>query len=536
MAYVRSCFLAVVAGLLSLGICIGQPHKFYADDPIQAEPKPLSVGKIKKVKVYAPFDYVYQTGRQKPRASSPAMGINTLGDVPDNAWFTNRHGRHRMSLEALKRGAGNENAPQPPFRIVSAKTEGITPGFQMVDARGRLYFVKSDPKSNPELSTGAEVVTSKFFYAIGYNTPENYLVRIGRSDWTLDEEAKITGANGIRRRFTSRDFLDVLGKAPRFPDGSFRVVASLAIPGKDLGPFRYEGTPSDDPNDLIPHENRRGLRGLLVFCSWLNHTDAKSANTYNTLVIEDGVPFVRHYLIDFGSALGSDGDRNKDARFGNEYQIPDPGSIFKSVFGLGLFSPKWERAAYPKEEAVGRIESSLFDPERWKPNYPNPAFLSCRPDDEYWAAKIVLAFSDADIHALVETGGYSDPRTVDYLVATLSRRRDQIGRTYLSKILPLDRFEVRNNELLFEDLGVQFDFRQPRQYKVSWYQYDNQLGTSTILSEETSFLLPRRFFSTAEGGYFAARINAVNDESKTVTAYLRKKGPTAEVVGLEREW
>ena len=113
---------------------------------------------------------------------------------------------------------------------------------------------------------------------------------------------------------------------PLLPDGSFRVTASLAIPGKDLGPFRYEGTRSDDPNDLIPHEDRRDLRGLFVFCAWLNHTDAKAANSFNALVQEDGVSFVRHYLIDFGSAFGSDGDAAKDARFGNEYQIPTAGA------------------------------------------------------------------------------------------------------------------------------------------------------------------------------------------------------------------
>jgi len=66
-----------------------------------------------------------------------------------------------------------------------------------------------------------------------------------------------------------------------------------------VGPFRYEGTRSDDPNDIVPHEARRDLRGLFVFCAWLNHTDAKAANSLNALVQEDGVTFIRHYLIDF---------------------------------------------------------------------------------------------------------------------------------------------------------------------------------------------------------------------------------------------
>jgi hypothetical protein len=338
------------------------------------------------------------------------------------------------------------------------------------------------------------------------------------------------------RKFYPDDLFDILANVPRLPDGSFRVIASLAIPGKNLGPFRYEGTRTDDPNDLIPHQNRRDLRGLFVFCAWLNHTDAKAANSYNALVQVNGVPFVRHYLIDFGSAFGSDGDGTKDARFGNEYLIPTAGRAFKSLLGLGLYSPGWERADYSKLTAVGRIGSTVFDPERWKPNFPNPAFLSRQPDDEYWAAKIVLAFTDEDIRTLVETGEYRNPLVVDYLVTTLAQRRDKIGRSYFSKVLPLDSFRVRNGELLFEDLAVQYKFRPPLEYRISWSTFDNDSGTLTPLPGEISFHLPSRFSSLAEGDYFAARIDALTAGGKAVTVYLRKKGPAAEVVGIERGW
>jgi hypothetical protein len=464
------------------------------------------------------------------------LGINTLGEVPDSAWFTNRHGRIRMTREALQRGAGNENQPQPPFVIVGAKTEGITPGFKMMDAKGRLYFVKPDPIDYPELSTGADSMGSKFFYAIGYNTPENYIVRMKSSDWTIDRAAKIKGIGGIPREMVAKDLFDILAKVPLLPDGSFRVTASLAIPGKSLGPFRYEGTRSDDPNDIVPHEHRRDLRGLFVFCAWLNHTDAKAANSYDGLVQEGGIPFVRHYLIDFGSAFGSDGDTIKDARFGHKYQIPSAGDAFRSLFHLGLYSHGWERAAYPSAKATGRIESKVFDPEGWKPNYPNPAFLNRRPDDEYWAAKIVMAFSDADIRSLVETAEYSDPRAADYVVNTLAERRDKIGRTYFAKVLPLDYFRISNEKLLFEDMAVQYKFREAIEYRISWFRFDNTKGELTFLPGEDAPHLPRQFSSAREGEFFATRIHAPTDEKKRVTVYLSKKGSGAEVVGIEREW
>jgi hypothetical protein len=297
-----------------------------------------------------------------------------------------------------------------------------------------------------------------------------------------------------------------------------------------------EGTRSDDPNDLIPHQDRRDLRGLFVFCAWLNHTDAKAENSYDTLIQGNGTSFVRHYLLDFGSAFGSDGDIPKDARFGNEYQIPSTGKALRQLLSLGFYPSKWERARYSGQKAVGRIEAQIFDPEQWKTNYPNPAFLSRRADDEYWAAKIVLAFTDEDIRALVETGEYSDPKVVEFITNTLAQRRDRIGRCYFSKVLALENFGIRDGELKFENLSVRYGYRQAPEYRVDWSTFDNEHGTFHPLSATLSFRLPNQFTSIASGGYLAARIHAWPDNRKSVTVFLRKTDSIAEFAGLEREW
>ena len=68
------------------------------------------------------------------------------------------------------------------------------------------------------------------------------------------------------------------------------------------------------------------------------------------------------------------------------------------------------RIDYPDDipQAVGRFEGDAFEPEKWKPEYPNPAFENMRPDDAFWAARIVAKFNDAAMRAIVEKARYTD--------------------------------------------------------------------------------------------------------------------------------
>jgi hypothetical protein len=333
-----------------------------------------------------------------------------------------------------------------------------------------------------------------------------------------------------------RDLDDILRYCPRRNDGAYRLVASRNVPGKYIGKFRYEGTRSDDPNDTVPHEHRRDLRGLGVFCAWLNHTDAKGGNSVDAVVEENGIPFVRHYLIDFGAILGSDSDMAKNARFGHEYILPKGRQVLERMFLLGLDVRAWESARYGGIKAVGRLESSVFDPEKWKPNYPNPAFLNRLPDDEYWAAKIVMAFDDRDIRAIVETGQYSDPRVVDYITARLVERRNKTLRVYLTKVLALDHFRIVDGELKFDDLAVKLDYVRPRHYQVAWARFDNETERSSPIDGATTFHLPRDAVKARAEGYYAATIRAQGEPAKAITVYIHMGPPAPRVVGIDRMW
>ena len=94
---------------------------------------------------------------------------------------------------------------------------------------------------------------------------------------------------------------------------------------------------SDDPNDIIPHEHRRELRGYRVFCAWLNHDDSRAINSLDMIEGPEGRKYIRHYMFDFGSILGSGSIIAQVPRAGNEYILewaPALKTLFTLVFGV----------------------------------------------------------------------------------------------------------------------------------------------------------------------------------------------------------
>ncbi|MBI1940606.1 MAG: hypothetical protein HYS33_03760 [Acidobacteria bacterium] len=530
-------YAALVSLLLAAGL---QAKKFYDDDPLLKVPPPMNADKVAVRRISDYYDFFSHTlakrGEQNTsRKFTPARGVNTLGEVPDGAWYTNRHYWNRMSIEELLRGPGDENAPDTsgPLTVVKPKTEGITPGFDVTDAKGRRYNVKFDPLTNPEMASAADVIVAKFLHALGYNVPENYLMTFARQQLVIAPGVTVPDAQGKRHPMTDRDVTELMLKVARGGDGRYRALASYYIQGKHVGEFRYHGTRTDDPNDIVPHEHRRDLRGLGVFCAWLGHDDSRAINTGDFLVKGNGVDLIKHYLIDFGSTLGSASDGPNSPHSGQYLFAWGPAA--GQFLSLGLYVPRWARARYPKFPAVGRFEYATFDPETWVPEYRNPAFANRLPDDAFWAAKQVMAFTDEEIRALVKTGQYSDQRAEDWLVRCLIERRNKIGRAFFTKVLPLDRFAVRDGKLAFQDLAVRHGLIASRQYTVQWSRFNNDTEQKTSLPGETTLALPGELRSASAGEYFAADITS-GDPKKTVTVYLRRKPDRVEVVGIDRGW
>src|SRR5207248_3168731 len=121
-----------------------------------------------------------------------------------------------------------------------------------------------------------------------------------------------------------------LEKLPRTENGQLRAMASKFIEGRIKGPFSYSGVRQDDPNDRIPHEHRRELRGLRMIQAFLNNPDVKQLNTLDTYVEQDGQKFLKHYLIAFGDSLGSSSIEPKKPGTTHHYLF-DPAEIMKTA-------------------------------------------------------------------------------------------------------------------------------------------------------------------------------------------------------------
>jgi len=527
--------------------------KFYDDDPIMRVVDTQDASKAAPREISLVYDAVINLfGRPGLSEVGRAESINTIDEVPDSSWFTNRAGSRPLTIAEVLRGPTVEPPPAPGKWMVSRKANGVSPGFTITDESGRRFFIKFDPPGLPELGTSTEVVVTRLFYALGYHVPQVNIGILRRENLVISKDATVRVPGGGHRHMRQSDIDEQLSRADRNPDGSYRVSLSEALPGKPLEGFMYEGTRPDDPNDIIPHENRRELRGLRVFSAWLNHTDAKAINSLDVLVTENGRAHVRHYLIDFNAALGSAGIGLRERRDGYEY-LAEFGPTGTALPAFGFNIRPWMTIHYPKLRGIGRFESKRFVPEEWRPRVPNPAYVRSRPDDTFWAALKLMALSDDVIRAAVKAGRYNDPRAEQFLGDALIERRDKIGRAWLTSINPIvDPALADDGTLTFQNPAVEFAFAsEPSGYHVAWFRFDNLTGESSPAGESNATgprvmapadLLVRLKSDTSRAGgrgvFVRADISATGGTHASwvspVRAYFRRGPGGWKLVGFDR--
>jgi hypothetical protein len=413
-----------------------------------------------------------------------ATNVNAMDEVPSSSWFTNRIGLLPMSPEEVAVGPCTD-APldtDAPMTVESSKLDGQTPGVVVRSAGGLRYVLKLDDVDQSPRPTAADAIASRLYYAAGFTTPCNRVVFFDASRLTIAPGAKLKTWTGKTVPFTRGELDLLLTHASRLQDGRYRALASQWLQGKPIGPWRYEDVRSDDPNDVVPHEDRREIRGTRLLAAWLDNTDASSHNTLDVWIAAGhGSGWVRHAVLDFSDSLGAiwwPDDRWR--RMGHAYWF-DLGLVAEDFVTLGVRTHSWDRARLGASGKVfGYYDVDAFDPEAWKPAMPNTAFARMTERDGAWMARIIARFTDAHLERIVRTGRIGSATLEQELLRILRGRRDLILRRYLARVSPLARPSVRRGahgaELCTEDLAVGAGLLAPRTYAGTLRAGDTSRG------------------------------------------------------------
>jgi hypothetical protein len=430
-----------------------------------------------------------------------AINVNSLDEVPDSTWFVNRIGSGSMGLREIATGYCAET-PRLPTELADGswvvdhgKGDGATPGFRISVAGVGKFALKADDSRSPERASAAEAIVSRLYYAAGYNTPCYFVVYFRPSLLKLTPGLTFRSNVGRIRPFDQAALDKLLAGLPRRGD-LVRMGASAWLPGRILGPFTYQGTRDDNPRDVVPHEDRRDLRGARLMAAWVNHYDTREQNTMETWMArdprdDDASPgLVRHWLLDFGDSLGFQWELDEfSRRLGHSYYF-DTQYILADWLTFGIIERPWDRA-HSIDPMFPYFRAADFEPEQWVGGYPNPAFARMTEADGAWMARIIARFAPDQLRAVIESGDFTERRHADLLHRILVARQRLILRRYLAKISPIGQLEVRKDSLC----GIDFA-RRTRVFQDAAFRYT---ANARIVDERVSF--PRPVFPKADASF-----------------------------------
>lgn len=386
--------------------------------------------------------------RRKPRSQD----VNSMDQVPASAWFTPRLGADNLSPEELVKGPEVKGAPQAPYTIVKAKTEGNSPGFIIKDARGLKYLIKFDRSEYPGLESTVNYIVNRLYWGFGYHVPEDFIIHFSADDAKLGE--------GI-----SQDDVDkVYIFSYTSEDGTYRAVASRFIEGKVLGHIAPRGTRKGDTNDLIAHENRRTLRGLRMLSAWVGNSGFRSDNTLEVYTGEPGQGHTVHYILDFGENFGVHGEEKSRPWDGFEYFF-SWGDTAKTFLTFGIPVKKWEDFKMDTDSKLGNFEADLFEPGKWKETTQFLPIRSSQADDDYWAAKIIAAVKPEHLQALFTHADHPEESYTKAVLDILAKRRDRVIAYAFTRVSPLEFSNLTDGKLILKDLGRDHGL-EASEYKV----------------------------------------------------------------------
>src|SRR5687768_2690712 len=168
---------------MALAPVSGSTPKFFDDDPITRVPESQDASGATEWDIDLFYDLMYNTfGTPRTiKTGWRAQNLNTIDEVPDSGWFTNRIVARPLSAEQLLQGAntsadgGLDLRKGGKLTIIKPKDVGAAPGAVVRGPGGETWFISFDPPCCPEAASGSIMVASRLFWALGYWQAEQFL-------------------------------------------------------------------------------------------------------------------------------------------------------------------------------------------------------------------------------------------------------------------------------------------------------------------------------------------------------------------------
>jgi hypothetical protein len=326
-----------------------------------------------------------------PRRYVDALDVNSLDEVPLSSWY-------RPPINPLRPLARyrRDGPPRAPFQLTREEPSSGTPDAEVIiDARGYHYELQPDMPDRPGMRTAAAAISSRILFALGYRTPEVHIIRSHTGE---------------------------------------RVAATRWPVGVDLGPTPITELRRDDPNDHLPHRDRRTLRALPLFTGWLGMKRLPARVLRDAYVGKKDRGHVQHFIVGLDGSLGVD-DYIDAVKWLNDEDREDS-NFFLRMFSMGLSPKPYATMPQTPWPSVGLLNEIVTE-DHLDPSPPFEPLDRLLPGDAYWAAKRIATLPLSSIVDAIQAGALP-PLVQHWLFRVLHLRRGRIISEGFNETTPLE--------------------------------------------------------------------------------------------------
>ena len=440
---------------------------------------------------------VRASGRSPPRTSARRTSTPSTR-CPTRAGSPTGSTRAPMSIDESRARPEHDRRPGAGQMDGDSRRRraGFAPGFTVRDRAGRRCGSSASTATGiPDAATGAIAVATRLFWALGYYQVESYLTTIAaRERSIIGESATVTPPSGKRRPMHAGRLEEVFARAaPRAPTARIASLAGAAVPGqadRRIPVPRHPSGRSERHRAARAPPRAARAEGVRRVDEPRRHEGGQHARHRRSRRTAAS----RRPSLPAGCRLDLRHRRARAARVGRGLRV--------SLRGRHVWKRLVHAAASRSALADGRLTRSTprSGGSRATSSSPRSGSRACRPrrvlraraDDTFWAARRVMAFSDELIRGDREDRrSITDPRRRAALLAdVLIKRRDKIGRAYLTEDQPAGRVRARRRR--HADVrerggpGRSWPRAPARGYRAEWSTYDRAGGPLRSLGAATT--------------------------------------------------